>query len=269
MPTAPHWAARGTPRRLAGEDRQATRELENAREALGLGNLLEGRRRLEILVARFPSAAASEQARRELARLYASSSERVRSADIRSHPGHGPGGIKADGDRGVHLPVSLGTPATSGGASSTRDVLDKPRLTRAAEQDFLLHVGDRVFFDDRSAELSLRSRKLLGAQAEWLKQVAQATVTVEGHADEQGSAAFNQDLAARRARAVRDSLIAEGIEASRITVEIYGRQRPVALCADGRCAAQNRRVVTVLRGARAPGTTPRSVLAGDSEPSVP
>ena len=143
-------------------------------------------------------------------------------------------------------------------------------MARAAEQDFRLFVGDRVFFGDRSAELGSRARSLLAAQARWLKQVPHATVIVEGHADDQGSAAFNQELAARRAQAVRERLIAEGIDASRITLEVHGRQRPVALCSDGECAAQNRRVVTSLKGTRAAtgAIEPRTGMANESRPGA-
>jgi outer membrane protein OmpA-like peptidoglycan-associated protein len=266
-PTTPDWLSRGSARRQSRADQQAARELEDAREILSLGSLLEGRRRLEVLVARYPDAAASEEARRELARLYASPVELARANPGGSGPGQGSGAAQKNGDSAVRVPVSLGAPAPSGNSAPAQATwLDEPRLARAAEQDFRLYVGDRVFFGDRNAELGSRARALLAAQAHWLKQVPQATVIIEGHADDQGSAAFNQELAARRAGAVRDRLIAEGVEATRITLAVYGRQQPVALCQDGECAAQNRRVVTVLRSAR-PATgaiMPRPGPASDS-----
>lgn len=261
---------RSSARRAAAADQQAGRELDDARGILALGNLLEGRRRLEVLVARYPNAAASNQARRELSRLYAAPAGLMRLAGTRSRPGHGPGGIKADGDDAAPVPVSLGAPAPTGSSVSTQDAwIEEPRLARAAEQDFRLHVGDRVFFSDRSLELGSRAQTLLAAQALWLNQVPRATVIIQGHADDEGSAAVNQELAAGRAKAVRDRLVAEGVEASRITLEAHGRQHPVALCSDSECAAQNRRVVTVLRGAREASRTiaPPPGPPGDS--SVP
>lgn len=265
-PTTPDWSSRGSARRVSRADQQAARELEDAREILSLGSLLEGRRRLEVLVARYPDAAASEEARRELARLYASPAEMARANPVGSGPVVGTGGAEKNGGGGVRVPVSLGAPAPGNAAPAQASWLDEPRLARAAEQDFRLYVGDRVFFGDRNTELGSRARSLLAAQAHWLKQVPQATVIIEGHADDQGSAAFNQELAARRAGAVRDRLIAEGVEATRITLAVYGRQQPVALCDDGECAAQNRRVVTVLRNARsATGTIgPRPGPASNS-----
>lgn len=268
MPAIPDGSIRGPARRGGDLDRSAARELEDARELLSLGNLLEGRRRLEILVARYPTAAASDEARRELARLYAPTADAAGSASERA--GQGPGGVQRDG--GAHVPVNLGAPApSSGGAARAQDAwIGEPRMARAAEQDFRLFVGDRVFFGDRSAELGSRARSLLAAQARWLKQVPHATVIVEGHADDQGSAAFNQELAARRAQAVRERLIAEGIDASRITLEVHGRQRPVALCSDGECAAQNRRVVTSLKGTRAAtgAIEPRTGMANELRPGA-
>jgi peptidoglycan-associated lipoprotein len=270
MPAAPDWSTRGSVRRGGDLDRLAARELEDARELLSLGHLLEGRRRLEILVARYPTAAASDQARRELARLYAPAAEAAGTTSER--PGQGPGGIKTHSDSGTPVPINLGAPApSSNGAVRAQDTwIGEPRMARAAEQDFRLFVGDRVFFSDRSAELGSRARSLLAAQAQWLRQVPQITIVIEGHADDQGSVAFNQELATRRAQAVRDRLIAEGIDASRITLEVHGRQRPVALCSDGECAAQNRRVVTLLKGARAAtgAIEPRAGLASESRPGA-
>ena len=125
-----------------------------------------------------------------------------------------PGRVQA-ASRGTAVRMCLSTLALrrhlrAGPARAQDAWIGEPRMARAAEQDFRLFVGDRVFFGDRSAELGSRARSLLAAQAQWLKQVPQATVIVEGHADDQGSAAFNQELAARRAQAVRDRLIARG-----------------------------------------------------------
>jgi peptidoglycan-associated lipoprotein len=256
VPATPGWPARGPAPRATGLDQQSARELDEALGVLALGNLREGRRRLEVLVVRYPEAAASDQARRELARLYALSADTTRSGSASGRPAHGPGGVKLDDDGGARLPVSLGPPAASGSVIPAQNVrIEERNVGRAAAQDFRLYVGDRVFFGDRSAEPDSRARSLLVAQARWLRQVPEAAIIVEGHADDQGGAAFNHDLAARRAQAVRDVLIAEGVEADRIALEVYGHQRPVALCSDGQCAAQNRRVVTVLRGARSAAET--------------
>lgn len=243
----PDWPSWGS-RDAALQNQRATRELHEARGVLALGRIREGRRRLEVLVARYPDTVASDQARGELARLYAVPADGARALSTYGRSRHGPGGLARD-EGGSHTPVSLGGSAAVGTVIPAQGGrTDETYLPRAATQDFRLHVGDRVFFDERSAELSSQARALLAAQARWLKQVPQVQIVVEGHADDEGGAAFNQDLATHRAEAVRDHLVAEGVEAGRIKLESHGRQRPVALCSDGQCAAQNRRAVTILRG---------------------
>jgi outer membrane protein OmpA-like peptidoglycan-associated protein len=119
-------------------------------------------------------------------------------------------------------------------------------------REFRGSVGDRVFFADRSAELSPRARLALDAQAQWLKRKATLAVVVEGHADDSGTSDDNMQLSHRRADAVRARLIELGIATERIAVAAFGRNQTVADCMGLVCAAQNRRVVTVIRPA-APG----------------
>ncbi len=112
--------------------------------------------------------------------------------------------------------------------------------------EFQTQVGDRVFFSDGSAALGTRARSALEAQAAWLKRHSGFSVTIEGHADDAGAAAHNQDVSWRRAEAVRRQLIESGVAAKRIFIVAYGRDRLIAECTEPGCAAQNRRVVTVL-----------------------
>ncbi len=69
---------------------------------------------------------------------------------------------------------------------------------------------------------------------------------IEGHADEPGTEQENVVLSEQRAEAVRERLIQEGVEPSRIAVVPLGRSIPVATCADTDCRAQNRRAVTLV-----------------------
>ena len=87
------------------------------------------------------------------------------------------------------------------------------------------------------------------SQAQWLQAYPRYTVTIEGHADERGTREYNIALGARRAQAVRDYLISQGIAAGRMRTISYGKERPVAICNDASCWSQNRRAVTVLNGA--------------------
>ncbi|MBO0664053.1 peptidoglycan-associated lipoprotein Pal [Jiella sp. MQZ9-1] len=121
--------------------------------------------------------------------------------------------------------------------------------TPGSSQDFTVNVGDRVFFDTDSSSLSPKAQQTLQRQAQWLNQYPQYQITVEGHADERGTREYNLALGARRAAATRDYLASLGVAANRMRTISYGKERPVAVCDDISCWSQNRRAVTVLRGA--------------------
>src|SRR5436190_19957202 len=118
--------------------------------------------------------------------------------------------------------------------------------TPGSQQDFVVNVGDRVFFESDSTELTMQSRGTLDKQAQWLQQYGNYTFTIEGHADERGTREYNIALGARRAQAVRDYLASRGIQPGRMRTVSYGKERPVAVCNDISCWSQNRRAVTVL-----------------------
>jgi peptidoglycan-associated lipoprotein len=114
------------------------------------------------------------------------------------------------------------------------------------QQDFAENVGDRVFFDTDSTELSPTAQATLDKQARWLQQYPRYTFTVEGHADERGTREYNFALGARRAEVTKNYLIARGISAARMKTISFGKERPVATCDDISCWSQNRRAVTAL-----------------------
>jgi peptidoglycan-associated lipoprotein len=120
------------------------------------------------------------------------------------------------------------------------------QATPGSQQDFVVNVGDRVFFETDSTELTPVSRATLDKQAQWLNNYSQYTFTIEGHADERGTREYNIALGARRAQGVRDYLISRGVAANRMRTISYGKERPVAVCNDISCWSQNRRAVTVL-----------------------
>src|ERR1700675_3283797 len=121
------------------------------------------------------------------------------------------------------------------------------QATPGSRQGFVVNVGDRVFFETDSSELSPQSRATLDKQAQWLNTYSQyGQFTVEGHADERGTREYNIALGARRAQTVRDYLISRGVASNRMRTISYGKERPVALCDDISCWSQNRRAVTVL-----------------------
>ena len=120
--------------------------------------------------------------------------------------------------------------------------------TPGSAQDFVVNVGDRVFFDSDSTELNTTAQATLDKQARWLNQYGRYSFAIEGHADERGTREYNFALGSRRAEAAKEYLIARGVAASRIRTISYGKERPVAVCNDISCWSQNRRAVTVLGG---------------------
>jgi peptidoglycan-associated lipoprotein len=121
------------------------------------------------------------------------------------------------------------------------------QATPGSQQDFVVNVGDRVFFETDSSELTPQARATLDKQAQWLTNYSQySQFTIEGHADERGTREYNIALGARRAQAVRDYLTSRGIAPNRMRTISYGKERPVAVCNDISCWSQNRRAVTVL-----------------------
>jgi len=107
-------------------------------------------------------------------------------------------------------------------------------------------VGDRVFFVVDQSTLTAEGRATLDAQARWLMTNADYRAVIEGHADEQGTREYNLALGARRASAVQQYLVAQGVAPSRLETVTFGKERPVAVCSDESCYSQNRRAVTVL-----------------------
>jgi peptidoglycan-associated lipoprotein len=118
--------------------------------------------------------------------------------------------------------------------------------TPGSAQDFVVNVGDRVFFETDSSEITAQGRDTLDKQAQWLTNYGQYAFTIEGHADERGTREYNIALGARRAQAVRDYLASRGISPQRMRTISFGKERPVAVCNDISCWSQNRRAVTVL-----------------------
>lgn len=115
-----------------------------------------------------------------------------------------------------------------------------------SEQDFVVNVGDRVFFDLDKFDLKADSQNVLKKQAAWLDKYPSVKISVEGHCDERGTREYNLALGERRANAVKDYLVALGVSASRVSTVSYGKEKPVAMGHNEAAWAQNRRGVTVL-----------------------
>ena len=133
-------------------------------------------------------------------------------------------------------------PANNGIDQSALDPAQNP----ASPQYFSQTIGDRVLFQVDQSTLTPEGQATLRGQAGWLQTNTDYLAVIEGHADEQGTREYNLALGARRANAVREFLISQGVAASRIRTVSYGKERPLAVCSEESCYAQNRRAVTII-----------------------
>lgn len=124
--------------------------------------------------------------------------------------------------------------------------VDVESAVPGSQRDFTINVGDRVLFLVDQSTLTPQAQEILRRQATWLRQYAQVTIQVEGHADERGTREYNIALSARRAEASKNFLIAQGVAPGRISTIAFGKERPIALCSEESCFSQNRRSVTVI-----------------------
>jgi peptidoglycan-associated lipoprotein len=103
-----------------------------------------------------------------------------------------------------------------------------------------------VYFGFDSSSLDSSSQDSLRANAEFLKTNASVDVQVEGHCDERGGIQYNLALGERRAKAVRDYLVAQGVTSRRITIISYGKEKPTAFGHEEGAWSKNRRANFVI-----------------------
>tara|TARA_R110002124_G_scaffold283253_1_gene459092 strand:- start:2663 stop:3208 length:546 start_codon:yes stop_codon:yes gene_type:complete len=115
-----------------------------------------------------------------------------------------------------------------------------------SEQDFVVNIGDRVYFDLNMYQIRPEAFARLDAQAQWLQRYPQVTIRIEGNADERGTREYNLALAARRAESVRNYLVDRGIPAGRIDTISYGKERPIAEGSNEAAWARNRNAHTAI-----------------------
>ena len=97
-------------------------------------------------------------------------------------------------------------------------------------QDFIVNVGERVYFDTDRYNLDSDDMAVLDRQAAWLEAYPSVRIMVAGNCDERGTREYNLGLGERRANSVKDYLVSRGIAADRIETISYGKERPI----DGR-----------------------------------
>jgi peptidoglycan-associated lipoprotein len=118
-------------------------------------------------------------------------------------------------------------------------------------QDFVVNVGELVYFDFDQSDIRADAQPILAAQAQWLQHYPEVRVRIEGNCDERGTREYNFALGARRADAVRAFLVAHGVAPGRISTISYGKERPIDPGHDEQAWARNRNAHTAItEGAR-------------------
>ena len=115
-----------------------------------------------------------------------------------------------------------------------------------AESSEKVDVPDRIYFGFNKYNISNDSAEILNLQAEWLKSDPSINIIVEGHCDERGTREYNLALGERRANAVKNYLVKQGIAANRIKTISYGKERPIFVGTGEAVWAKNRVAITVI-----------------------
>ena len=167
---------------------------------------------------------------------------------------------------------STGRPVTTGGPAHEQtpqaeivsgDDAEGVRLSTPSTSGLAQGIPLKdVFFESGSAALRRDAREILLANAEWLRNHPDAEVTIEGYCDESGKSEYNQILGYRRARVVRDFLVASGIFPERIRIVSYGSDRPLVLGDEESWRRWNRRARFVV----SMGLLPRGASLVRDEP---
>ena len=115
-----------------------------------------------------------------------------------------------------------------------------------SQQDFVVNVGDRVYFDFDKFEIRDDARPILDAQAGWLRRYPNVRVRIEGNCDELGTREYNFALGARRANSVKQYLASHGIPLARIDTVSFGKERLLDTSGGETAQAHNRNAHTAI-----------------------
>ncbi len=138
-------------------------------------------------------------------------------------PGGGPGGTMGGG------------PGAAGGATT-------PGMMRPSPQDFAaIDALKDIHFEFDRYDIRPGDAKVLDENAKWMKTNANSLILIEGHCDERGTNEYNLALGERRAKATMSYLVSQGVQANRITLISYGKERPQCAEHTEQCWAKNRR----------------------------
>jgi peptidoglycan-associated lipoprotein len=132
------------------------------------------------------------------------------------------------------------------GGAGANSGIETGALNPSSPAYFAQTIGERVLFEVDQSTLTADARATLTSQASWLNTNTTYAAIIEGHADEQGTRAYNLALGSRRASAARDFLVSQGVADGRLQIVTFGKERPIEVCSTESCYAQNRRAVTVV-----------------------
>lgn len=143
-------------------------------------------------------------------------------------------------------------PSTGGVTQTTPDYSTATvQVVPGSVQDFEQTSATIVYFDFNSHSIRNDGAQDLAQQAQWLRQYPNVKVRIAGNCDERGTREYNLALGARRANAAKSFLIAQGIDASRISTVSYGKERPMNPASNEAAWAENRNAQTdIIEGAR-------------------
>jgi peptidoglycan-associated lipoprotein len=136
------------------------------------------------------------------------------------------------------------TPAPATPAPATAAPATPPRPSEFSENANLKDV----YFDFDKYDIRPDDARILDGNATWLKSNANNLVLIEGHCDERGTNEYNLALGERRAKATMNYLVAQGVQANRITIISYGKERPVCSEKNESCWQRNRRAHFLTKG---------------------
>jgi len=137
-----------------------------------------------------------------------------------------------------------GTVGSGSGTSASTTAL--PSLDPRSQEWLVVNVGDRVFYDFDSSDLTSEAQDTVEKVVAWMQTYPDVTLALEGHCDERGTREYNLALGERRANSVRSYMEALGIDGSRLSVISFGKERPAVLGSNESAWAQNRRSVFVV-----------------------
>lgn len=159
----------------------------------------------------------------------------------------GPVGVGSDNDNASAAQAPSPPPSQRASSDASRSSAMKPGApVPGSEKDFVVNIGDRVFFEFNRYTLTPAGQTLLTKQAGWLKQYPKVGIRIEGNCDERGTREYNLALGARRANTVREYLTHQGIVATRINTISYGKERPFDTGTGETAWARNRNAHTAL-----------------------